>query len=781
MTGFLIYLLKDIKKLLTLVGRPFYLFIVFVFQIYISVSLLLQDFKKEWDFHYLKFSKLANKLLTKDLIRSVSIPKINITPPKLPPIHLPSKPSVRLRFFPIKTIVIIFTGILLIGGIGSLALLSILSDVPSAEEFKTRKPAVSTKIYDRTGNLLYTIYKDENRTPVSLDEVPMHVRLATIAVEDSEFYNHHGFSPRGMIRSAVNYFRTGELAGGSTITQQLVKNALLSSEKTITRKIKELHLAIQTEKILSKDEILEMYLNEVSYGGPAYGIETASKYYFDKKTRDLSLGEAALLAGLTKSPTIFSPFGSHPEYAIGRRDEVLNLMVANGFITEEMAQTAKEEKISFADNKTNIDAPHFVMFVREHLVKMFGEEMVERGGLSVTTTLDSGIQRLSEEVIRSEVENLKALNVTNGAAVIANPKTGEILAMVGSIDYFDKEQDGNVNVALQLRQPGSSIKVINYAYALSHGFTPATIIEDSPATFEVPGQLPYRPKNYDGGFRGRITLRSALAESRNIPAVKLLNTYGVQKMIDLGSQMGITSWSDSSRYGLSLTLGGGEVKLIDLAQAYATLANSGIREDFTPLVKVTNQEGKVLYQNRLDGQQVLDPRVAFQITDILSDNNARTPAFGRFSSLIIPNHPEVAVKTGTSNDLRDNLTVGYSKDYVVAIWVGNNDNSPMSRIASGVTGASPIWNKIMTGLLAEQPSFAWQTPSDLIQVSVCTYTGTLACSGCPTKQEWFIPGTEPTNSCFPFVADNPNDSNIEEININRGRDRGRGNRSERSI
>ena len=751
------YLLKDVKKLLTFIGHPLYLFIVFIVQICISLSLLLSDAKKEWDFQWLKWSKLIRKILFKDTFALPQIPKFRV-----------ALPTVNFHFFTTRIFVAILVGILVTGSVISLLLYNVLSNTPSAEEFKTRTPAVSTKIYDRNGKLLYTVYKDENRTPVSLDEVPIVVRLATIAVEDAEFYNHHGFSPKGMLRSVVNYVRTGELSGGSTITQQLVKNALLSSEKTIARKLKELHLAVQTEKLFSKDEILEMYLNEVSYGGPAYGIETAAKYYFDKKTKDLTLGEAALLAGLTKSPTIFSPFGAHPEYAIGRRDEVLNLMVTNGFITEEMAQEAKNQKITFADNKTNIDAPHFVMYVREELVKMFGEEIVERGGLTVTTTLDSGIQRLAEETVKVEVESLRQLNVTNGAAIVAHPQTGEILAMVGSIDYFDMAHDGNVNVPLQLRQPGSSIKVVNYAYALSHGFTPASIIDDAPASFEVPGQLPYRPKNYDDQFRGRITLRNALAESRNIPAVKILNSYGVQNMITLGEQMGITTWKDPSRYGLSLTLGGGEVRLIDLAQVYATLANSGVREDFTPFIKVTNQKGKILYQNKLDGQQIIDPRVAFQITDILSDNDARTPAFGRFSALVVPNHPEVAVKTGTSNDLRDNLTVGYTKDYVVAIWVGNNNNAPMDRVASGVTGASPIWNKIMSALLAEQPSYAWQTPPNLVQVQICPYTGTLPCSGCPAKNEWFIAGTQPSYSCTPVVADNPNEP---ERDTGRGRGR----------
>lgn len=729
MTGFVLHLLKDISKLLFILGHPLYLFVLFIVQTLISLSIIWKDIRKQIDHELLKYQKLYNKLFKKPQIRF----------------------SIRISL-PQKLIIALGTFCIFIG-IGTAFVVYIFQDIPDATELKTRQPVVSTKIYDQSGKLLYTVYRDENRTPVSLNEIPLYVQLATIAVEDAEFYNHHGFSPRGITRAIVNYFKTGKQTGGSTITQQLVKNALLSPEKTYTRKIRELYLAIQTERHFSKDEIMEMYLNEIPYGGPAYGIESAAKYYFGKRAQELSLGEAALLAGLTKSPTIFSPFGSHPEYAIGRRDEVLNLMVQNGFISQEIADQTKSQKIVFADNTTNIDAPHFVMYVREQLVSMFGEDLVERGGLIVETTLDNDIQKLAETVVADEVNRLQRLNVNNGAALVVRPTTGEILAMVGSKNYFDTANDGNVNVTLQLRQPGSSIKVINYAYALSHGYTPATVIEDTPTTFNVAGALPYSPRNYDGEYRGRITLRSALAESRNIPAVKILNSYGVQNMITLGQQMGITTWTDPKNYGLSLTLGGGGVKLIDLAQVYSVLANNGVRQNLTAINKVTDQNGKVLYENKQKGIQVLDPRVAYQMTDILKDNDARTPAFGRFSTLYIPNHPEVAVKTGTSNDLRDNLTVGYTKDYVTAVWVGNNDNSQMSRIASGVTGASPIWNNIMSALLSEVPSSDWNAPGGLVNVPICPYTGTLPCSGCPTKQEWFIPGTEPTYSCTPQVAD----------------------------
>jgi membrane peptidoglycan carboxypeptidase len=413
---------------------------------------------------------------------------------------------------------------------------------------------MSTKIYDRNGELLFKIYKDVNRTPVSLDQIPIQVRLATLAAEDAEFYQHLGFSVRGIMRATIRNATRGELTGGSTITQQLVKNALLSSEKTIIRKVREIVLAIGVELTYTKDEILEMYLNEVSYGGTAYGIEEASQVYFAKDVGMLNLAEAALLAGLPKSPTKYSPFGPNPDFAIERQREVVRLMRINKYISREQEEATLNQKLSFAPNKIDIKAPHFVMFVKQSLVEKYGEELIEKGGLEITTTLDYSIQKIAEEAVINEIERLKPLHVTNGAALVVNPQTGEILAMVGSKNYFDTEAGGNVNVITRLRQPGSAIKPINYAYALSNGYTPATILSDTPVTFSVQGQDPYSPKNYDGNYRGNISLRNALAESRNIPAVKVLANYGVNKMIEMGQKMGITTWEDTSRFGLSQNL-----------------------------------------------------------------------------------------------------------------------------------------------------------------------------------------------------------------------------------
>lgn len=660
----------------------------------------------------------------------------------------------------------------------------IIKGLPSPRELTARNLEESTKIYDRNGILLYKIYENQNRTPVSLSRIPDHVKAATLAIEDAEFYSHPGFSIRGIMRATVRMLEKKEISGGSTITQQLVKNALLSPEKTLTRKLKEFVLAIQVEQAYSKDEILEMYLNEVSYGGTAYGIQEAARMYFDKDVNKLTLGEAALLAGLPKSPTQYSPFGPNPSSAFEREKEVLHLMKVNGYIKEEQEKEALSEKITFAANKIEIKAPHFVMYVRSALEEKYGKEVVEKGGLEVITSLDYQIQKLAERVISEEIEKLTPLNVRNGAAVVLNPQTGEILAMVGSKDYFDTKNDGNVNVTTSLRQPGSSIKVVNYAYALSHGYTPATIIPDTPVTFLVQGQPPYTPKNYEGGFRGNLPLRSAFAESRNVAAVKVLASYGVGNMMDMGKRLGITTWKNPENYGLSLTLGGGEVKLIDLAQVYAAVANYGKRPEITSILKVSNNKGGILEENHCikvkppmvasaqelgfsvyasesgqaaqetnrqscQGERVLDARVSYLITDILRDNKARTPAFGPNSALVIANHSEVAVKTGTSNDLRDNLTVGFNQKYLVAVWVGNNDNSPMARIASGITGAAPIFNKIMSALLASEENQEWKVPEGLVQAPICSLTGTLTCQGCPTKTEWFLQETVPTASCNP--------------------------------
>ena len=706
------------------------------------------------------------RLKTPQISFKIKIPKALLPKIYLPKVKIP-RISLRLPKFHFKYLIIL--GLFIVFCAIPFSFINkVFENLPSPHDLTQRNIEVSTKIYDRDGVLLYKIYKNKNRTIIPLEEIPMQVRYATLAAEDAEFYSHPGFSVKGIIRAIYKNITKGELSGGSTITQQLVKNAFLTPEKTWLRKAKEIVLAIQVEMAYSKDQILEMYLNEVSYGGTAYGIQEASNQYFGKNVEQLSIAEAALLAGLPKSPTKYSPFGN-PALSSARQKEVLNLMRINKFITEDAEKAAESETLRFADQKIDIKAPHFVMYVRQILEETYGKETVSTGGLNVITTLDYDIQQLAEEVVKSEIDKLKNLNVTNAAVLVLNPSSGEVLAMVGSYDYFDTTHDGNVNVVTSNRQPGSSIKIVNYAYALSHGYTPATILEDTPVTFLVEGQPPYTPKDYDGTYRGSLTLRSAFAESRNIPAVRVLASYGVKNMIEQGKSMGITTWDDEERFGLSLTLGGGEVKLIDLARAYATVANYGTRPEISSIEKVSNYQDKSIFvnpctnsmisTNRLENnfiptakaaeadnetcrqEEVLDPRVAFLLTDILRDNAARAPAFGNFSQLVIPNHQEVAVKTGTSNNLRDNLTIGYNQKYLVAVWVGNNDNSPMSRVASGVTGASPIFNKIMSTLLSNESNHDWTIPTGLVQKYVC-----LTPNG-KGKNEWFLDENVPNTGC----------------------------------
>lgn len=629
---------------------------------------------------------------------------------------------------------------------------SFLESLPSPEQLKTNNPSLTTKIYDRRGELLYKVYKDENRTLVQLQELPLHLIQATIAAEDKNYYNHPGISISGILRAAISNLTTGSLQGGSTITQQLVKNTLLTPEKTITRKVKEAVLALQIEKLYSKEEILEMYLNEVPYGGTAYGIEEASQQYFDKTATNLTLAEASLLAGLPAAPSTFSPLGNNPFLTKIRQNKVLETMVEIGYITKEEKEKALSANLTLNSKGIEIKAPHFVMYIRELLANNYENEQITKGGLEVTTTLDYKIQKLLQNLVTEEIERLAPLNVGNGAGMIVNPRTGDILAMVGSKDYFDFEQDGQVNVVLQPRQPGSAIKPITYALAFANGYTPATKISDTPVCYISEGQPNYCPKNYDGKFHGEITLRTALASSYNIPATKILNHLGVSSMVKLARQLGITTWGNLSRFGLALTLGGGEVTMYDLAQAYSVFANQGKKTDLNPIITINNSDGiKIPYTTeKVKDKYVISPLVAYQINDILSDPTARAPAFGYNSILNIPDH-QVAVKTGTTNNLRDNWTIGYTQDLLVVIWVGNNDNTPMSHVASGITGASPIWSKTMKALLIGKGTQIFPLPDTLIASSICPETTTLYCNECPSpaKIEYFIPGSEPKYACSP--------------------------------
>ncbi len=632
----------------------------------------------------------------------------------------------------------------------------VFKDLPSVAELTTRKENLTTKILDRNGKLLYSIYKDQNRTLIPLSRVPQDMIHATIAIEDRNFYSHNGLSFRGIFRALHNDLSSDKLQGGSTITQQLVKNTLLGPERTLKRKIREALLATVVEGTYSKDEILEMYFNDVPYGGSTYGIEEAAQKYFGKPAFQLDLAESAFLAGIPAAPSVYNPFGSNPEYAYLRQKEVLKRMLEDGYITTQQAAAAETEKLQFRQNTTDIKAPHFVMYVRNLLEQQYGEDVVNQGGLEVRTSLDLDTQDESQALVTNEMKDLARLRISNGAALVTNPKTGEILAMVGSKNYFDFSNDGQVNVTTRPRQPGSSIKPITYAIALEKGKNPSSTIVDAPITYNIPGSPPYSPKNYDGRYHGTVTLRTALGSSFNIPAVKTLAEVGISTMIDKAQQMGISTWQDRKRFGLSLTLGSGEVLMTDMAEVYGTFANYGVTVPLNPILQVKDYRGNVLYRNScaLDkvecpGTRTLDTKVAYQITDILSDNNARTPAFGPRSVLYIPNQ-QVAVKTGTTNSLRDNWSIGYTTNRLVAVWVGNNDNRPMSYVASGVTGASPIWNKIIRTQLDEAHPHVFPVPSDLVKVKICATSGTLPCSGCPVvTEELFVPGTQPTQACNP--------------------------------
>jgi len=617
----------------------------------------------------------------------------------------------------------------------------IFKDLPSPIELTKKEQSVSTKILDRNGEILFKIYDNENRTIIPLSEIPKNLINATIAIEDKDFYNHHGFSVRGISRAIVSNIKGEKLQGGSTLTQQLVKNRLLTSQKTFSRKIKEVLLAILVEGVYTKDEILEMYLNQVAYGGSTYGVEEAAQKYFDKPANKLTLAESAILAGLPAAPSAYTPFGSNPELALERQKEVLRRMVEDGYITKEAAKKAENQTPVLSTSKIDIKAPHFVMYIKRILAQQYGEELLNNGGLEVTTTLDLSTQLEAEKIITDEILKLKNLKVGNGAAMVTNPKTGEILAMVGSVNYFDFENDGQVNVTLRARQPGSSIKPINYSLSLSNGKTVNSIINDSPITYNIFGSKPYSPSNYDGKYHGNVTIREALASSYNIPAVKSLAENGVNNMIDLGEAMGISTWKDRIRFGLSLTLGGGEVTMLDMTEVYGTLANGGNHVKINPILEVKDYKGNIYYQNdcvlnqeNCSDIRVLDKGVAFLISSILSDNSARTPAFGPMSTLYIPGQ-QVAVKTGTTNNLRDNWTFGYTSDRLVSVWVGNNDNTSMSYVASGITGASPIWNKIIRTQLIEENPHLFAIPNNIVSKKVC--------NGSKIINEYFIIGTEP--------------------------------------
>ena len=611
-----------------------------------------------------------------------------------------------------------------------------IKELPSPREIGKSNYSLSTHLFDRKGKLLYEIYREQNRTPVKLDQLPVFITQATIAIEDKDFYRHKGIAVTGGIfRAAKEIIINNSLQGGSTITQQLVKTALLSPERTIKRKIKEILLALWAEKIYSKNQILEMYLNQVPYGGAAHGIEEAAKVYFGVHALDLNLVQAAFLAGLPQAPSLYSPY-INPALAQKRRNEVLRSMESQGFISRQASSKSQNTKLEVLSPRTNIKAPHFVFYVKSQLEEKYGIRQVEEGGLKVTTTLDLDIQEEAEKILKEELDKVKQLNVSNGAILVTRPSTGEILAMVGSVDYF-ASPSGAFNVTTALRQPGSSIKPIMYSLALEKDYNAASIISDTPVVFNIPGSVPYRPVNYDGKTHGNVPLRYALANSFNIPAVRVLNTIGVINFIDHAKRMGISTWTDPNRFGLSLTLGGGEVTMIDMAKAFGVFANGGNRVNLTSFNRIVTSADNLFYQYNPMFVKVIDEGVTFIISDILADNFARRWAFGSNSTLEI-NGFKVAVKTGTTDEKKDNWTIGYTPDYIVVVWVGNNNNQPMNPyLASGITGAAPIWNRTMSYLLKTYGVNKQFAKPDNIVEKICYYG----------KVEYFVKGTENKTLC----------------------------------
>jgi len=640
---------------------------------------------------------------------------------------------------------------------------AITRDLPTPEAAVSRDVFKSSFIYDRNGEILYEIFDPNGgrRTVIPISEIPQHLVAATLATEDANFYQNPGFDLRAMMRAVWQNFRgQSVLSGASTITQQLVKNALFDPEERVEqsfeRKAKEIVLAYKLSQMYSKDQILERYLNEINYGNLAYGIEAAARTYFDKPARSLDLAEASLLAGLPQLPSAYNPF-VNLRAAKERQAEVLGLMVRQGYISEQIAEAALRQELKFARLRKDIEAPHFVMYVRDILERRYGVARLYSGGFRVFTTLDLNAQRAAEEVARSHVARIREHDVGNAAIVAINPISGEVLAMVGSVDYFDSAIAGQVNMANSLRQPGSTLKPFTYAAAIARGtHSPGTIIRDEPTTFRGAAGEPYVPQNPDGRFRGPVTLRHALANSLNIPALKLVSEVTPEAMIDLARRMGITSLGDARQYGLTVTLGSGEVRLLDLTYAYTPFANGGFQigqpvidarpgsREFEPAVilKVVDAEGRVLdeYSPR-PGKRVISPQVAWIISDILSDDEARSDTYGRNSPLAIGR--PAAVKTGTTDRYHDSWTIGYTPDLVVGVWVGNADNQPMRQVL-GVSGAGAIWNGTMQQLLKNTASRAFIRPAGLVQVAIDPRTGLRPAANGPSRLEWFLEGNVPT-------------------------------------
>lgn len=585
-------------------------------------------------------------------------------------------------------------------------------DLPRPERFTEKKFIESTKIFDRTGEIiLYELYGEEKRELVSLENIPQHLIDAVLATEDSNFYSHYGLDFRGILRSIqINLKLRKPASGGSTISQQLIRSTFLTHEKTIGRKVKEIVLALELERRYSKEEILEWYLNQIPLGPNVYGVESASRYFFDKSVREISVAESAILASLIQAPSYLS---GNKEILISRQGHVLNRMVAENYLSEEEKETAKNEDIIFSEKSQFIKAPHFTLYVQNYLIEKYGRDFLDRGGLKIYTSLDINLQEKAEKAILNGVEKNKRYNSHNASLTAIDPKTGEILAMVGSANWFGESYPGGcvsgkdclfdpkVNIAIYGigRQPGSSFKPFVYAAAFEKGYNDSFIVIDEETNFGIFGGKPYIPRNYDGLFRGPVTLRNALAQSLNVPAVKVMaHLVGQEESIEIARKLGITTLNKpNSYYGLSIVLGGGEVRLMDMVSSYGVFANDGIKVPTSFILKIEDSSGNIIEQNKNTGQRIIKSETARLITDILSDNEARAPVFGRNSQLYFSDH-DVASKTGTTNEFKDAWIIGYTPEIVVGVWTGNNNSAPMIN-APGITVAAPIWREFIETFL----------------------------------------------------------------------------------
>jgi len=624
----------------------------------------------------------------------------------------------------------------LIGGVsafllilGAFSLWAASLRLPDVSSFNTRVISQSTKFYDRTGEiLLFNTYENFRRTSVPLTDVSRNLRNASVAIEDAEFYEHIGIKPTAILRAVLSnalitfHLSSGYTQGGSTITQQVVKNSLLTTDKKISRKIKEWVLALKLEKVLTKDQILEIYLNDAPYGGNVYGAEEASLLFFGIPAKSLTMGQAAYLAALPQAPSYYSPYGNHVDKLEARKNLVLSEMLRRGFITQSEYDAAKTEVVEFRPPvRSSVIAPHFVFYLKDYLIEKYGIKALDEKGLKVTTSIDATLQQKAQDIVNKyTLSNAKKFDAENAGLVAIDPKTGQILVMVGSRDYFDKGIDGNFNVTLAKRQPGSSFKPFVYATAFKEGYTPETVVWDAKTQFSTscaPENFSkaspcFSPDNYDNKFRGPVTLRSAIAESLNVPSVKVLYLTGINDALQTARDLGITTLTNSDRYGLTLVLGGGEVTLLEMTSAYGVFANDGVRNPSTGILKIEDGEGIILEEFEQRDSSVISNDVARTVSDVLSDNEARSPTFGERSALHFPGR-DVAAKTGTTNDYRDAWVLGYTPSFVAGAWAGNNDNRVMQRKVAGLIVA-PMWNEFMNYALQTVPNenFKQATPLD---------------------------------------------------------------------